>query len=346
MTMLSPFSYDLPPDRIAQRPLHPYDAARLLLARRCDGVIGESTFADLGSFLRSGDQLILNDTKVLPARFLGTIEKTGGAIEVLILHEQATCQWECIGKPLKRFRPGMVLCFGDRLRARVEQKLSSERVLLSFFALSGDVHVLMHEVGSMPIPPYIRQGRGDEDDRLDYQTMFAQQEGSVAAPTASLHFTPRLVEGLKARGVGLEFITLHVGAASFLPLWHEEGDEPRKPGIEHFRYSTRILERIKDTRRQGGRVIAVGTTVVRALESMARCAGADEGTLLSTELFINPGHEFKAIDCLITNFHQPRTTHLLLVQALMGEDLLRSSYDYALAHGFRFLSYGDGMLIE
>ena len=339
------FSYDLAEARIAQRPVHPYDAAKLLVARRSSGAIEESVFARLGDFLAPGDLLILNDTKVIPARFIGANERSGGTVEALILSEKAPQLWESIGKPLKRFKEGRVFRFGAALRARVEKKLSDERVLLRFFAESGDVPALMREAGGMPIPPYIRGGRGDETDRADYQTMFARYDGSVAAPTAGLHFTPRLIEDLRARGIGVEFVTLHVGAASFLPLWHDRDSELRRPGAEAYRFSARVLERIAAARRGGGRVAAVGTTVVRALESMTRETGRTDGEFLTTELFITPGHEFEAVDCLITNFHQPRTTHLMLVQAFMGIGLLERSYRYALAHEFRFLSYGDGMLV-
>ena len=207
---------------------------------------------------------------------------------------------------------------------------------------------LLHAVGHMPIPPYIRRGISDEQDRADYQTFFAANDGSIAAPTASLHFTPELFERIRARGAAVRFLTLHVGAASFLPLWHGDEDELRKPGAERFYYDPTVLTDCAAARARGGRVIAVGTTVVRALESHAAHAhkgGDKSATLLSTELFITPGYQFALVDALVTNFHQPRTTHLLLVESLLGRARLQRVYEYALAHDFRFLSYGDGMFI-
>lgn len=344
--MSKAFSYDLPESVIAQRPVQPYDAAKLLVVCTEGGVLEESTFTELGRFFSPADLLVFNDTKVIPARFLGRNEKSGGSVELLLLSEVAPLTWECIGKPLKRFKQGARYRFSPKLYAVVEQKVSSERVWMRFACDEGeDVQTLMRQIGTMPIPPYIRAGQGDERDRTDYQTMFARVDGSIAAPTASLHFTPRLLESLAARGVATEFVTLHVGAASFLPLFHEDQVEARKPGVELYCYSSRVLKRIEETRSGGGRVVAVGTTVVRALESMIGASSVADGTLLPTELFITPGYTFRAIDWMITNFHQPATTHLLLVEAFMGKELLGRSYEYALTHQFRFLSYGDGMLI-
>ena len=343
----APFFYDLPEDRIAQRPVRPYDSARLLVVQRKDGKICESLFSDLGVYLRAEDLLVFNDSKVIPARLVGRLE-SGGEVEVLLHRRLAGEKWRCLGQPLKKFTAGRLILFASGLCARVGRRVSEYEVELEFAPCGSpqaDTRRLLEEAGTMPVPPYIRKGRGDEKDRLDYQSMFARVDGSVAAPTASLHFTPALMQRLELSGVQSASLTLHVGAASFLPLWHEHDTEPRKPGEERYVYQSAVLDAVQRTRSRGGRVVAVGTTVVRALESMARVSAAADGAALSTELFITPGHRFLSLDAVITNFHQPRTTHLLLVQAFLGGELLERSYQHALAHEFRFLSYGDGMLL-
>ncbi len=344
---LDPWNYDLPEERIAQRPVHPYDTAKLLVISRSNSKLTEATFRELPEFLSPNDTLFINDTKVIPARFLGTLPGGGGA-EVLILDETKKDEWLSIGRPLKRFKEGTVISFGANLHAKIIARPSSERVLLSFYSdTTESVKDLMMRVGIMPIPPYIRGGKGDAEDRADYQTIFAQHEGSVAAPTASLHFTPELLQSIIVKGIGISYVTLHVGAASFLPLWHDHEPELRKPGFEKFVYSSSVMRAVEATKKRGGRVIAIGTTVVRALESMAKVGAAGkDGEILSTDLFITPGYKFQAVDSIVTNFHQPRTTHLLLVQAAMGKPLLEQAYQHALGHKFRFLSYGDGMLIS
>ncbi|NDC38322.1 MAG: S-adenosylmethionine:tRNA ribosyltransferase-isomerase, partial [Proteobacteria bacterium] len=249
--------------------------------------------------------------------------------------------------PLKKLSPGTVLVFPQGLTATVLQRSGEMELTVDFTSAdTRSVRDLLFEVGSMPVPPYIRGGRGDEADRSDYQSIFAAVEGSVAAPTASLHFTPELVASMRAAGAVISEITLHVGAASFLPLWREgQSVKITPPGSERGIYSATLREKILATKGRGNRVITVGTTVVRAVETMMRLEHRAEGEPFDTDLFISPGFKFKAVDWLVTNFHQPATTHLLLVEALLGRNMLAKGYQHALANGYRFLSYGDGMVI-
>jgi S-adenosylmethionine:tRNA ribosyltransferase-isomerase len=343
------FTYDLPPERIAQRPVHPYDAARMLVVRREAGALEVASFTDLPRFVRRGDLLIFNDSRVIAARFLGKFFDTGGAVELLLLKRLSPARAVCLAKPLKRFQPGMRLDFDRGLFATVESRTDDGRAIVAFggAAEGAPLDALLECVGKMPIPPYIRRGMSDEEDRADYQSLFAKHSGSVAAPTASLHFTPALIAALENEGAKILTLTLHVGAPSFLPVWHvgQPGAAVQEPGAEEFVYSRRALNAVQKTRAAGGRVIAVGTTVVRALESIVAGPLGEEGEARETALFITPGYRFLAVDAIITNFHQPGTTHLLLVQAAMGPELLRKSYDKAITSGFRFLSYGDGMFI-
>ncbi len=337
------FDYDLPDSLIAQRPVRPYHQAKLLVvdrgAEQLTEQLRESDFWGLPEFLRADDLLVFNDSKVIPARFLGMLEGTQTSIEILLLKARGASDWEALGKPLKKLREGSKIIFQSGLYADVVERISQERIVIRFGAVQGDVSSLCKDVGIMPIPPYIRRGLADEADRQDYQSFFAKHDGSVAAPTASLHFTPELLSKIDAIGCQRVTITLHVGTASFVPLWHEHDQQLRTPEAESFQVAPEILQRIAETRKKGGRVIAVGTTVVRALES----AAAKQSNQAS--LFITPGHRFSFVDAVMTNFHQPRTTHLLLVESLLGRTLLERAYKYALSHQFRFLSYGDGMLI-
>lgn len=344
------FSYELPDHRIAQRPVYPYHDAKLLRIDRDSKQLSAAVFLDLPSMLQRSDLLVFNDTKVIPARFFGTLPG-GGAAELLLLERVAQAEgfqsWRCIGRPLKRFRVGSVITCAHSLCGEVLER-GSESAVVRFTCGAGDLAEVMNSAGVMPIPPYIRAGEGDERDRVDYQTHFALHEGSVAAPTASLHFTPELLANIRARGCAIEQLTLHVGSASFLPLWHDHSPELRAPGPERLRVNPQLVARLRAHRASGGRVIAVGTTVVRALESMARMSAkkSSAGSFAdSTELFITPGFQFELVDAMVTNFHQPRSTHLLLVEAFLGRALLERSYRHALDNQFRFLSYGDGMFI-
>lgn len=348
------FDYQLPTERIAQRPIYPADQARLLLVKKYGSVLAGSTFHQLPDLLQAGDLLVFNDSRVIPARLLGEFTLDGGKVEVLLLRQEQGDIWLCLGKPLRKFRSGVSISFGDNLSATVIERVNNNQARLRFSPVRLSFDQCLEEIAFMPIPPYIRGGKADSQDRLDYQSIFGQKAGSVAAPTASLHFTPELISSLKAKKVAFEFVTLHIGAASFLPLWNQDQKKvimPVSPGGELFVYLESVIRRLIEQRKAGGRVIAVGTTVVRALESifnLFRQEGDErpqEGDLFETDLFIQPGYQFQLIDGLITNFHQPRTTHLLLLQALLGRTALEQAYQYALDNDFRFLSYGDGMMV-
>lgn len=342
-----PYDFVLPPERIAQRPVRPYHAAKLLVYLR--GALAEGTFLDLPRYLEPEDLFIFNDSRVIPARLFGNLP-TGGAVEILLLERRGAEEWLCLGKPLKKLKEGAAIEFPQGLCAEVVERPEAQRVILRFYAGDSATSVpeLVRRVGVMPVPPYIRGGRGDAADVEDYQTSFAKVEGSVAAPTASLHFTPELLEKIGAVGCRIEYVTLHVGAPSFTAVWNDEAGSPEflPPGSELYRMSRGALDAVAACRARGGRVIGVGTTVVRALESMARNDGGRDGEWHPTSLFIRPGFEFKTIDRLVTNFHQPRSTHLLLVEAFIGGAALDQIYTHALAGGYRFFSYGDGMLLD
>lgn len=336
-----PYSYELPKERIAQRPCHPPESAKMLVVNRATGLIQDSTFADIGASMRQGDRLVFNDTKVVPARLFGRLDSPGGAqVELLLVEKLSESRWSCIGRPLKKVRSVGRVLFGDALRAEVIPNDGPlDRVTVEF-STTENTHISMAiaQHGTMPIPPYIRGGHGDEQDERDYQSVFARYAGSIAAPTASLHFTTELVDCLRAQsGISVSTVTLHVGTASFLPVVEDGVITP--PGKEAFHIEAQVLADVRATREAGGRVVAVGTTAIRALES--GCVSG-EG---STQLFIQPGYQFTTVDLVVTNFHQPGTTHLLLVEALLGRELLAKVYTHALSQGYRFLSYGDGMLI-
>jgi S-adenosylmethionine:tRNA ribosyltransferase-isomerase len=344
MTELEPYSYELPDSRIAQRPVHPPESAKMLVYSRSQRSITHSHFSALGDFLRAGDHLIFNDTKVIPARLFGSLEGAGGYdVEVVLLTEIGNHEWIALGFPMRKIRAASQIYFNERLSAEVLPSQAEDRLRLRFFSNQPhDLSRLINEHGTMPIPPYIRNGRGDDQDRSDYQSIFAENPGSVAAPTASLHFTNALIDSLRNDvGCVVDTLTLHVGTASFQPI--VVNGVLRPPGEERFVVPRDVLERIGETKSRGGRVVAIGTTVVRALESAAR--SDDSSSMQGTALFIQPGFQFQLVDALVTNFHQPRTTHLLLVEALLGKDGIDASYQAALSSGYRFLSYGDGMLI-
>ncbi len=345
MTTAVPYSYELPEDRIAQRPVHPPETARMLVVDRATGAIEHRTFAEIGSYLKSGDHLVFNDTKVIPARLFGRLEDSAGQeIEVVLVEEVGVHLWTALGFPMRKIRVANRIFLNDHLSADVLPSEREDRLLLRFYTGGEkDIGLLLHEHGTMPIPPYIRDGRGDEQDRIDYQSIFAFHPGSIAAPTASLHFSKNLIDRLRNdHRAQINRITLHVGTASFQPII--VNGELRRPSAERFEVSDQVLSELSTAKRNGNRVIAVGTTVVRALETVAK-GNSERDVQGSTELFIEPGHSFRLVDALITNFHQPRTTHLLLVEALLGAELLDRAYRAALDQGYRFLSYGDGMLI-
>lgn len=345
------FDYELPEQRIAQRALEDRSASKMLVAQRGKGQAAiDSCVRELPAFLAPGDLLVLNNSKVLPCRFFGRKLDSDASIEVLLLRplEGGDSTWECLAKPMKRLKPGNKVRLSRSLVAEAGTRSGEgeDRIELHLESPRGDARSLLQiieEEGNMPIPGYIRNGYADEGDKTRYQTVYSQTVGSVAAPTAGLHFTDSLFAELRSQGIGIEFITLHVGVASFAPV---RDLQSHKMPLEWYRIPFGTARAIERTKRAGGRVIAVGTTCVRSLESsvMQGNFGTNE-QMCNTELFITPGFSFSVVDSLMTNFHQPRTTHLLLVSAFHGEENVKALYQHALKSDYRFLSYGDSMLI-
>jgi S-adenosylmethionine:tRNA ribosyltransferase-isomerase len=334
------FDFDLPAERIALRPARPRDSARLLVVRSSE--ISDHQVLDLPEMLQPGDVLVFNDTRVIPAQLEG---RRGEASIGATLHKrEGPRDWWAFLRNAKRARAGDTIDFGEGVHASVVEKTDDGSALLHFHG-EEPVELLIERAGRMPLPPYIASRRQiDEADRADYQTMFAREEGAVAAPTAALHFTPSLLEALNARGIGSETLTLHVGAGTFLPVKSEKIEE-HKMHAEWGRIDAATAERLNRVRASGGRLIAVGTTSLRLLES----AAGDDGIIRpfegDTSIFITPGYRFKVIDGLITNFHLPRSTLFMLVSALMGLDVMKSAYAHAVEDGYRFYSYGDASLL-
>ena len=344
---LSDFDFDLPEELIATRPAVPRSSAKLLVSR--DGGIQDSQVTELASFLEPGDRLVFNDTKVIPARLSGLRHRvsaqgaTAAKIEVTLLEPQADGQWLALLKPLKKVAEGEEIVFTDALRAKVVEKTDGQAVLA--FDLTGDsFDAALDAAGMMPLPPYIAAKRAaDAQDKTDYQTVFAKNSGAVAAPTASLHFDETVLASLKDRGVDMSFVTLHVGAGTFLPVKVEDVTT-HKMHAEWGRVSQEAAQEIKDTKAKGGRVIPVGTTALRLIESAAR-GGEIAPWEGETDIFIYPGFTFHVADALMTNFHLPKSTLMMLVSALAGQDRIKSIYDHAIAQGYRFFSYGDSSLL-
>ncbi|MDO9556734.1 MAG: tRNA preQ1(34) S-adenosylmethionine ribosyltransferase-isomerase QueA [Coriobacteriia bacterium] len=338
------FDYDLPSGLIAQEPMEPRDACRLMIVERSSGQIDRGTFRDVLQYMRSGDVMVVNETRVLPARLLGAKDETGGAAEVLLLRRRYSDTWECLVKPGRRLKPGARIVFGDgELTAFVVDVLEeSGGRLVQFHPRSGSLIDAVHRLGQVPLPPYITR---QLDDPELYQTVYAVDEHSVAAPTAGLHFTPELLDEVQRMGVHLAKVELDVGLDTFRPV-SEDDPEDHRIHTEHFRVSPWAAESVNAAKARGNRVIAVGTTTVRALESayneQTRLVEATEG---QTDLFILPGFSFGVVDALITNYHMPRSTLLMMVSAFAGRELIMQAYQAALAERFRFLSFGDAMLI-
>ena len=334
------FDFELPSERIALRPARPRDSARLLLV--AGGEISDRQVLDLPGLLRPGDMLVFNDTKVIPAQLEG---RRGEARIGATLHKrEGPREWQAFLRNARRVRPGDLIEFEAGVRASVVDKAADGSALLHFHG-EDPVELLLERTGRMPLPPYIASKRpADEEDRSDYQTMFARDEGAVAAPTAALHFTDRLIAAIDDRGVKRETLTLHVGAGTFLPVKSERVAD-HVMHAEWGRIGAETAERLNSARAAGGRLIAVGTTSLRLLES----AAGEDGTIApfegDTAIFITPGYCFKAIDGLITNFHLPKSTLFMLVSALMGLDVMKRAYAHAIGAGYRFYSYGDSSLL-
>ena len=335
------FDFDLPPELIALRPAVPRDASRLLVARGDTG-IEDRVFTDLPAQLQPGDVLVFNDTKVIPAQLEG---RRGDARVGATLHKRVDLRrWQAFLRNAKRVKPGHLIDFGQRVTATAEEKLTDGSFVLAF-AGEEPVELLLERAGTLPLPPYIAGKRPtDERDTADYQTMFAAKEGAVAAPTAALHFTDRSMAALADAGIGHETLTLHVGAGTFLPVKAADTADH----VMHSEWGTidaATAERLNAARARGGRIIAVGTTSLRLLESAATEEGLVQAFSGDTDIFITPGYRFRAVDGLVTNFHLPRSTLMMLVSALMGQERIRGVYAHAIEKGYRFYSYGDSSLL-
>ena len=334
------FDFELSSERIALRPARPRDSARLLLVRGRD--IADHQVLELPQLLEPGDVLVFNDTKVIPAQLEG---KRGEASIGATLHKrEGPREWQVFLRNARRAHVGDTIDFGEGVIASVVEKHADGSALLHF---NGEepVELLIERAGRVPLPPYIASRReADEADRADYQTMFAREEGAVAAPTAALHFTPRLLDALAAHGIGSETLTLHVGAGTFLPVKAED-TTGHKMHAEWGRIDAEAAVRLNAVRASGGRLIAVGTTSLRLLESATDAAGIIRPFEGDTAIFITPGYRFRAVDGLITNFHLPRSTLFMLVSALMGLDVMTAAYAHAIESGYRFYSYGDASLL-
>ena len=338
---LKDFNYDLPEELIAQDPLQDRSSSRLMVLHKDTVRIEHKIFRDIIDYLNPGDCLVINDTKVIPARLMGIKEDTGAAIEVLLLKRNADDVWECLVKPGKKARTGARIVFGEGLLVGEIVDVIEDGNRMIKFHYEGIFEEILDKLGQMPLPPYITHKLQDKNR---YQTVYARNEGSAAAPTAGLHFTKELLEKIKEKGVNVVSITLHVGLGTFRPVKVDKIEEHHMH-TETFNISKEAADTINRARAAGGRVIAVGTTSCRTLES----AATDDGTIPArsgdTDIFIYPGYKFKAIDCLITNFHLPESTLIMLVSALAGRDNIMNAYETAVKERYRFFSFGDAMFI-
>lgn len=337
---LSDFMYDLPEERIAQTPIEPRDHSRMMVLNRKENTIEHRHFYDIIDYLRPEDVLVVNETRVIPARLIGE-RPTGGACEILLLKQLAPKRWETLVRPGKKLRVGAQVIFGGgRLTATIAATTEGGGRIVDF-ACDGPMEAALDELGEMPLPPYIHEKL---ENRERYQTVYAKREGSAAAPTAGLHFTPELLDRIRAKGVDVVPVLLHVGLGTFRPVKVENVEE-HEMHSEYFEVSEDAARRINAARERGGRVIAVGTTSVRTLES-----ASENGRLLAkrgdTQIFIRPGYQYKMVDALITNFHLPGSTLVMLVSALYDREHILSAYEVAVREKYRFFSFGDAMFIE
>ena len=336
------FDYDLPQELIAQDPLEQRDSSRLLILDKETGERTHKIFHDIIDYLHEGDCLVINNTKVIPARLIGEREGTGGKVEVLLVKRRSDNVWETLVKPGKKARPGMRLSFGDGLLHAEVQEVVDEGNRLIRFEYEGIFEEILDQLGQMPLPPYITHQLKDKNR---YQTVYAKYEGSAAAPTAGLHFTEELLEQIRAKGVKIARVTLHVGLGTFRPVKVEDVTEHHMH-TEFYHVSEEAADIINETKKQGGRVICVGTTSCRTIESAADDQGIVHATEGDTDIFIYPGYQFKVLDCLITNFHLPESTLLMLVSALAGKENIMAAYREAVEMRYRFFSFGDAMFIK
>lgn len=337
----SEFYYDLPQELIAQEPIFPRDASRLLHLDRQTGAVKDGTFRDILDALKAGDCLVLNDSRVLPARLYGNRKETGAAVELLLLKNYGNDVWEVLAGPGKKAKPGNVLTFGDGLLEAEVLEVVEDGNRLVKFRYDGEFFAVLDQIGQMPLPHYIKK---ELEDKERYQTVYARERGSAAAPTAGLHFTPELMEEVKAKGVEIAYVTLHVGLGTFRPV-KADNILDHKMHTEHYALTAENAEKINRTKANGGRVIAVGTTSCRTLESIGMKDGKIQAAEGFTDIFIYPGYTFSVLDGLLTNFHLPESTLIMLVSAFAGYDNTMAAYRHAVEEKYRFFSFGDAMLI-
>lgn len=335
----SDFYYDLPEELIAQTPVEPRDSSRLMKIDRESGEIIHDRFFNICNYLKKGDLLVMNDSKVFPARIYGTKRSTGVPVEFLLLKHIELDKWEVMVRPGRRLKTGTVVDFSEELSAEILDVVEGGNRIVRFDCKGGFFDVL-DRIGQMPLPPYIKEKLKDKDR---YNTIYCHEEGSAAAPTAGLHFTERVFESLKEKGVDTAYVTLHVGLGTFRPV-KEENILDHKMHVEHYSIGEETVQKIKSCKKNGGRVIAVGTTSCRTLESAAQSGELKAGSA-DTGIFIYPGYEFKVIDGLITNFHLPESTLIMLVSAFLGRERTLAAYEEAIGERYRFFSFGDCMII-
>lgn len=338
---LSDFNYNLPEELIAQDPLEQRDNSRLMVLHRATGEIEHKHFYDIIDYLNPGDCLVINNTKVIPARLMGVKEETGASIEVLLLKRKEERVWETLVKPGKKARVGARICFGDGLLVGEVIDVVEEGNRFIRFEYEGIFEEILDQLGQMPLPPYITH---QLQDKNRYQTVYAKYDGSAAAPTAGLHFTEALLRRIEAKGIRIAKVTLHVGLGTFRPV-KEENILDHHMHSEYYMVDEEAAKIINETKAAGGRVISVGTTSTRTLESVADASGHIPAASGWTDIFIYPGYQFKAVDCLITNFHLPESTLIMLVSALADRETILHAYETAVKEKYRFFSFGDAMLI-
>lgn len=338
----SDFYFDLPQELIAQDPLADRSSSRLLMLHKESGQVKHEIFRNIIEYLQEGDCLVLNNTKVIPARLLGEKEDTGAHVEVLLLKRHDKDVWETLVKPGKKCRPGSRLSFGDGLLKAEVLDVVEEGNRLIRFEYEGIFEEVLDKLGEMPLPPYITHKLQDKNR---YQTVYAKYDGSAAAPTAGLHFTPKLLADIEAKGVKIAYVTLHVGLGTFRPV-KEDNILDHHMHSEYYQVSEEAAKTINETKQNGGRVICVGTTSCRTVESASTEDGMIHAGCDNTEIFIYPGYKFKVLDCLITNFHLPESTLVMLVSALAGRENVLAAYEEAVREKYRFFSFGDAMFIH
>ena len=335
------FDFYLPEELIAQTPLKKRDSSRLLVLDKKTGEVEHKHFSDVINYLNSGDTLVLNDTKVIPARLIGEKEDTSAVIELLMLKDLGDNVWECLCKPAKRIKLGTVVKFGDKLKAKCIF-IGEEGIRRFEFIYDGILYEILDELGEMPLPPYIHEKLEDKDR---YQTVYAKNIGSAAAPTAGLHFTQKLLDEIRNKGVNVVFVTLHVGLGTFRPVSVADVTK-HKMHSEYYVMSDEVASILNETKKRGNKIISVGTTSTRTLETVMNLYGEFRGCSGDTSIFIYPGYKFRAVDSLITNFHLPKSTLVMLVSALAGKDNIMNAYKIAVENKYRFFSFGDAMFIK